>query len=82
MIRNFRRSGQEPDLSLMSQGDNEATSSSRAASRRSPGLVMLQRSNKLRFLWPVIIIATRSKIQARTKFRTALRRMSSGIRPE
>jgi hypothetical protein len=32
-------------------------------------------------LCPVIIMATRSEIPARTKFRTALRRMSWGMRP-
>src|SRR5207248_3800916 len=32
-------------------------------------------------LWPVICIATRSGMPARTRFRTAVRRRSCGIRP-
>ena len=43
-----------------------------AASRRSPALTILYRSNTLRVLCPVICIATRSGMPARTRFRTAV----------
>ena len=58
-----------------------ASSSRRAASRKSPGDTMLYRSNTERVLWPVIIIATRSGMPARTRFLTAVRLKSCGIRP-
>src|SRR4029079_9956467 len=53
-----------------------ATSSLRAASRRSPDDTMLYRSKMLRVLWPSRRIATRSGIPDRTKFRAAERRKS------
>jgi hypothetical protein len=56
-------------------------SSLSAASRRSPGDTMLYRSETERVLWPVIVMATRSGMPARTRFRTAVRRKSWGMRP-
>lgn len=42
---------------------------------------MSYRSNTLRVLWPVICMATRSGMPARTRLRTAVRLRSWGIRP-
>ena len=47
-----------------------------AAAVKSPFAQMLYRSKTERVLWPVISIATRSGIPARTKRRTAVRRRS------
>jgi hypothetical protein len=44
-------------------------------------LTMLQRSNTARVLCPLICVATRSGIPARTELRTAVRRKSCGNRP-
>src|SRR3954462_2324249 len=53
----------------------------RPASRRSPTLTILYRSNTLRVLCPVICIATRSGMRARTRLRTAVLRKSCSTSP-